>query len=184
MNQQEVISMLASDDNFGNLNVMSQIHLFTKHYLLIAEELSEDGVAFLQPMKEHRDAYDHLMRVFSVHINDSVTDDKASEYISDNIRKALGHEYRSFFDAADWLTYICRKGIREQLMLRSVKKKYSQKYDDYDDVKSLINNLPFTIAEFREDKDVSKVGVMLDNVIEYRDTMDRLIEIYRRIQSL
>ena len=42
-----------------------KIHLFTKHYLLLAEELSEEGELFLQPLKEHRDAYDHVVRVYA-----------------------------------------------------------------------------------------------------------------------
>ena len=44
---------------------LCELHSRTKHYLLIAEELSEEGDVFLQPLKEHRDAYDHIIRAQS-----------------------------------------------------------------------------------------------------------------------
>ena len=34
-------------------------------YLLTAEEISENGDALIQPLKEHRDAYDHIVRIFA-----------------------------------------------------------------------------------------------------------------------
>lgn len=40
------------------------IHNFTKHYILLGEELSEDFETYLQPIKEFRDAYEHIVRVF------------------------------------------------------------------------------------------------------------------------
>ncbi len=72
-----------------------KIHLFTKHYLLLAEELSEEGELFLQPLKEHRDAYDHVVRVYAVqnHISEL---DNPDVYMQKNMSKALGHEYRAF----------------------------------------------------------------------------------------
>jgi len=33
------------------------IHNFTKHYILLGEELSDDFETYLQPVKEFRDAY-------------------------------------------------------------------------------------------------------------------------------
>ena len=39
-----------------------QLHQKTKIYLLTAEEISENGDALIQPLKEHRDAYDHVVR--------------------------------------------------------------------------------------------------------------------------
>ena len=52
-------------DNFTKYwDSICQIYFLTKHYLLLAEELSDDFDTFLQPVKEHRDAFDHVARVY------------------------------------------------------------------------------------------------------------------------
>ena len=45
-------------------NVICEIYFLTKHYLIISEEISEDFETFLQPLKEHRDAFDHIVRAY------------------------------------------------------------------------------------------------------------------------
>lgn len=77
----------------------------TKKYLLLAEEVCEDGVVLLQPLKEHRDAYDHVIRTFSIDYKELPEDFNHRDYVLKNLQKAYGHEYRAFFDMADWLTY-------------------------------------------------------------------------------
>lgn len=183
MNIEEVILILDKSDISHYLEEMSQIHMYTKHYMLIAEELSEEGVTFLQPLKEHRDAYDHLMRVFSVSLKECNTEANVEQYILENVKKAFGHEYRAFFDMADWLTFICRKYIREELSYNSKKKKYAAKYD-FSSTREFINDLPYMIAKFREAKDVSNQKSILDEVLLYKQTMDRLLNIYQQVQTL
>lgn len=111
MDIEQILEILKKKDISHYLSEMSQVHMYTKHYLLIAEELSEEGVAFLKPLKEHRDAYDHFSRIFALTLNENNSLDDAKSYILDNVKKAFGHEYRAFFDMADWFTYICRKYI-------------------------------------------------------------------------
>lgn len=187
MEQIEILQSLLNENNRKILDHLGQIHCYTKHYLLIAEELSEDGVAFLQPLKEHRDAYDHLSRIFSLHLRDSdlSNDFNYAYYIEDNLKKAYGHEYRAFFDTADWLTYICRKNIRETLSFKSKKKLYESTYtkDDFEETRAFINQIPYEIAKYREKKDISN-ATLLSEVEEYKNTLDKLIEIYQKIQSL
>ena len=128
MHIEQILEVLKQPNISHYLTEMSQVHMYTKHYLLIAEELSEEGVAFLQPLKEHRDAYDHISRIFSLSLKDGNNEERDDEaYILDNVRKAFGHEYRAFFDMADWFTYICRKYIREELSSKIKKKKYQEK---------------------------------------------------------
>lgn len=183
MKQEEILSVLGKDEISHYLNEMSQVHMFTKHYLLIAEEISEEGVTFLQPLKEHRDAYDHLIRVFTLAIKpDSELD--VEQYILDNIKKAFGHEYRAFFDMADWFTYICRKYVREELSFHSKRKKYKEKFDDFESVKKFINEVPYMIAKYREEKDVSNHEPILSEVTDYKNTIDRLLDIYKRVHAL
>ncbi len=191
MTQNEILEILSKPEIATYFDNISKVHMHTKHYLLLAEEISEQGVAFLQPLKEHRDAYDHLMRIFGLtQKNHNNTDVQANNmdmqaYILDNIKKAFGHEYRAFFDTADWFTYICRRYIRETFEYKAKRKAYSQKYD-YEETKQFINTLPLTIAKYREDKDVSKnrADLEVDEVLDYKKTMDKLLEIYIRVQSL
>lgn len=179
-----ILEILKEPELNHYLTEMSQIHMYTKHYLLIAEELASEGVAFLQPLKEHRDAYDHIGRIFALSLKetDKSNPKEIRSYILDNIRKAFGHEYRAFFDMADWLTYICRKYIREELSHKNTKKRYQEKYN-FDNTKKFINQLPFLIAKYREDKDVSNEQPILKEVLEYKKIMDELLKIYQQVQE-
>lgn len=190
MKLDNIIDFIRGDqDCIENLEKISTIHMYTKHYLLVAEELSEDSVAFLQPLKEHRDAYDHLMRVFYVPYNETLiggSRENLESYVKDNIQKAVGHEYRSFYDTADWLTFICRKWVREQLGYRGIRSRYENKYgkEDLQTAKDFINGLPFQIAEYRDGKDVGKRDAALKGIENYKETLEKLIELYRKIQAL
>lgn len=155
------------------------IHLLTKHYLLLAEELSDDFDFFLQPMKEHRDAYDHIIRVYCVEENKKVTD--RTRYKEENMKKAIGHEYRAFFDTADWLSYICRKKIRK--ILECKPREDLAELDGYSDFKKKFTDIPFTIADLRSDKDVGDTKEVINEVDEYVKVLDFLINFYTEIEK-
>lgn len=161
-------------------NDICKIHLFTKHYLLLAEELSTEGDLFLQPLKEHRDAYDHVIRVYATknHINEINNSD---EYMQKNMSKALGHEYRAFFDTADWLTLICRERINN-LLQGKTKLDIEKKYPNYKELKKMLLCLPDEIASLRENKDVGKESMnVLDEVDQYVKILDKLIFNYKEL---
>ena len=183
MEQKDILAILSKPEISHYLDKISQVHMYTKHYLLISEEISEEGITFMQRLKENRDAYDHLARVFALSIKES-ENINPENYILDNVKKAFGHEYRAFFDMADWFTYICRKNIREELSYGAKKKKYEETYADYEDVKTFINEVPFWIAKYREEKDVSSCDPILREVLDYKATMDRLLEIYKKVKTL
>lgn len=183
MEQKDVFAIISKPEISHYFDEISQVHMYTKHYLLISEEISEEGVTFLQPLKEHRDAYDHLVRVFALPIKEVEKLD-IEKYILDNVKKAFGHEYRAFFDTADWFTYICRKYIREELAYGAKKRKYEETYSDFQSVKDFINEVPLRIAKYREEKDVSNQAPILREVMDYKNTMDRLLEIYKKVKAL
>ena len=183
--QQEVFDVLNKDINQKQLDTLSDIHVKTKHYLLIAEELSLEGVAFLQPLKEHRDAYDHLMRIFALHRREELPKNfKIDFYITDNLKKAYGHAYRAFFDTADWLTFICRRYIRSSLSNLKIRKKYEDAGHSFSEAKKLINEVPWQIAQYRENKDISDDKKAIKEVEQYTETLDHLLQIYKDICSL
>lgn len=161
------------------------VHSFTKHYLLLAEEMSIEGNTFLQPLKEHRDAYDHIIRVQSV-LSKKISIENPDEYMEKNMSKALGHEYRAFFDTADWLTLICRERINVLLNGKSIED-VKEKYPDYLNLKKMLLELPQKIASFRENKDIGKTNEsfmtdidkyaeMLNNLLKYCTELEKAME--------
>lgn len=161
-------------------NDICKIHLFTKHYLLLAEELSSEGELFLQPLKEHRDAYDHVIRVYAAknHINEA---GDSEAYMQKNMSKALGHEYRAFFDTADWLTLICREKINS-LLQGKTRCDIEKKYPDYKELKRMLLSLPDEIAQLRENKDIGKNGTnVLNEVDQYVKILEKLLFYYREL---
>ena len=80
--------------------LMVSLHIYTKKYLLIAEEIAEKGEIFIQPLKEQRDAFDHLMRCYGVYFShqETVGGENLEKYVLINLDKACGHIYRAFFD--------------------------------------------------------------------------------------
>lgn len=157
------------DDYWKNI---CEIHLLTKHYLLLAEEMCDEGDLFLQPLKEHRDAYDHIIRVYAAKETIS-SPDNPEEYMRSNMSKAIGHEYRAFFDTADWLSLICRRKINV-LLAGKKSEEIRAKYSKYDELKELLLSLPGQIAEQREHKDVG--NDMLAEVNKYASILDSLVQ--------
>lgn len=65
MAEQNVFNLMQNDEIGLLWKKIYQLHQKTKIYLLTAEEISENGDALIQPLKEHRDAYDHIVRIFA-----------------------------------------------------------------------------------------------------------------------
>ena len=108
MAEQNVFNLMQNDEIGLLWKKIYQLHQKTKIYLLTAEEISENGDALIQPLKEHRDAYDHIVRIFASTTKKVPEGYDYYSYIKGNLEKAYGHEYRAFFDTADWLAYNLR----------------------------------------------------------------------------
>jgi hypothetical protein len=159
-----------------------KIYFLTKHYLILSEEISDDFDTFLQPIKEHRDAFDHIARVYGHQLLSSPITD-IETYQAENMKKAIGHIYRAFFDTADWLTYICRRKIRETVE-KSTYEEIIQIYPDYDDLKKRLTEIPKEIGEIREQKDISDdEKLLVSEVDRYKVILDELIDAYKKISN-
>lgn len=171
-------------DNFTKYwDSICQIYFLTKHYLLLAEELSDDFDTFLQPVKEHRDAFDHVARVYGYKFLQNDIKD-FDTYRNENMNKAVGHAYRAFFDTADWLSYICRQKIR-QLLTGKTYDEIVSKYPDYPQVKKLLLEAATSIAKIRENKDISdNINELVKEVNEYKTLLDRLLDAYQAISVI
>lgn len=157
--------------------VLCQIHTYTKKYFILAEEYDIDMKTFLQPMKEQKDAYEHLTRAYGK----LLLDREESEYVHKNMEKAIGHEYRAFFDSLDFFTISLRRRIRDALTGYTYAQIYSV-YPAYAVLKQQLTEMPEKIADFRMRKDVGHTN-MLALVRQYADIADSLLQAYKIIQS-
>ncbi len=160
-----------------------QIYLLTKHYLLLSEELSEGFDTFIQPLKEERDAFDHIVRVYGhKYLKRKIENEET--YCISNMRKAVQHTYRAFFDTADFFTYVCQKRIRELLKGRDRNEVLVQ-YPKYNDAKKILEELPVAIADIRENKDESESdSELVAEVEQYKIILDQLYEIYIEVSRI
>lgn len=159
---------------------ISKIHLLTKHYLLLAEEIGEE--IFIQPLKEHRDAYDHIIRIYGMELSNKKIENPKQYKIS-NMKKALGHEYRAFFDTADWLSLICRKKIR-MLLEGKNSVDIEKKLPEYPQIKERLFKIPQEIAELRKEKDIGDSIGIIREVDSYSLVLDEVLEYYHIFYDL
>jgi hypothetical protein len=152
------------------------IHNFTKHYIMLGEELSDDFETYLQPVKEFRDAYEHILRIFRQCVGLNDNDMNKEEYIQKNLSKALGHEYRAFFDVADWFSIVCRKRIYDMVQ-KYTYDQLCEKYPKYPEMKKRLFEISEEITSIRESKDI--VSNIVDEVNRYQYVMVELLGYYR-----
>ena len=138
----------------------------TKVLTLRAEEIAEDRNSFVPPIVQHRDSLDHITRVMAAELDMSPTpfanDEDRSKYIAANLDKALGHQYRAFFDAADFLGILFREEI-EAIQKRFSIEAIESALPDYYSVK-LPRVIAFSkkIGKIRERKDIGEGKELLD----------------------
>lgn len=149
---------------------LCRIHVLTKHYVLLAEEKGFQMKSFLQPLKEQRDAYEHLVRAYSQILDFNERD---MHYIISNLDKAIGHEYRAFFDSIDYLNLTIRERVYELVKSYSLDE-LKAVCPDYITIKQHLNNLPDQIAEYREKKDIGSNNMLLF-AKKYGDLMESLL---------
>ncbi|MCH5209476.1 MAG: hypothetical protein J1F01_00780 [Oscillospiraceae bacterium] len=158
--------------------ILCQIHILTKHYSLLAEEFGFLMKAILQPIKEQRDAYEHIIRAYTKLLEEGK---RGSEYASTSLDKAIGHEYRAFFDSIDYLTIVIREKIHDELS----KYEYNdikQVYPNYDTLKKDLNTIPVEIAQNRENKDIGNSD-MLEYAYRYGRVMEKLLDDYAIVSN-
>lgn len=161
----------------NNWEILCKIHILTKHYTLLAEEYSISMRAFLQPMKEQKDAYEHIIRAYTKKCENRILSDEDKEYMSKNIEKAIGHEYRAYFDTIDYLTICLRELISKELSGVAYKE-LIQVYPEYDRYKKVLLDIPEQIAMYREKKDIGS-SEMLKFASEYGKVVDELLKCYK-----
>ncbi|MCX7429120.1 MAG: hypothetical protein NTW96_26280 [Planctomycetia bacterium] len=170
-----------------------EIHNESKALFLLCEELEPRHFkAFLQPFNELRHAYEHAIRCMANQLRlDERSPDK--KYQLESLNKTLGHEYRGFFDSADWLAIILREEIRTVLqpyspacILASLPEYYSQ-----DRIR--VVEISEAIAKLRGDKDVARQrdadeaiaiaepSVLIGEVRKYKAILSDLLGVHKKV---
>ncbi len=90
------------------LKEITELYSYYKELALYAEELRTES--FIPPINEIKDAFDHLMRTYSVIYGFKEKDD---EYVIKNLEATFRHLYRAVFDLLDYIR-IYQKDIIDQ----------------------------------------------------------------------
>lgn len=162
-------------------NDYSYIHNATKKLYILIEEYDDELSSFIQPIKEQRDALEHIVRAYNKFYcdKDSHISKIDEQYIKGNLSKALGHNFRAFFDCADILSII----IREKLSLSLSDFSYSEilsAWSDYEEKRLFLEDVPDKFAKLRTSKDVVKTSEdKVKMVDEYTKLIRDLMSIYK-----
>jgi len=158
-----------------------QIHQYTKELILLGEEREPDFKSFLQPKQEHWHAYDHVIRAMACEVG--LLEGASKDYADKHYKKVLGHEYRAFFDAADFLCVKIRKRVIEALA----------PFDDiflslhfpeyHSRIRRQIDTISKEIAGLRGVKDVGQDDEILQVVARYRKTVQKLLDLLDEVEQ-
>ena len=161
-----------------------------KDLALYAEELNSES--FLPPINEIRDAFDHLMRMYSVLFRLRNGD---SEYIKENLDAMFRHVYRASFDYLDYIRiyqkdYMHQKleGISQQTIVNLFPEYYREILPE---IESCLEDIPL----YKASKDIgkpdmdtveryhAKVLKMRDHCAEINKMAPALIEAESKLQG-
>jgi hypothetical protein len=159
--------------------ILYNIHEHTKFFIIRAEELGFKS--YLGPMNELRNAYEHVIRYQTAVTG--IQENKNEDYICTNLKKAIGHEYRAFFDAADWLSMMLRKSIIEQLQPYSPTNIRKAIPNYHSDIRPRIDEITEEISKIRCCKDIGNGIDLLPSVEQYYNMLNELLEIYRNLSK-
>lgn len=169
------------------------VHNAAKKLFLLAEETEPHQFkSFLQPYNELRHAYEHVVRMVANHLGMDEAGPDCS-YCTTSLRRALGHEYRAFFDCADWLSVILRELIQHTLQGFSQDAICAALPDYYSNTKQRIIEITESIAGIRGAKDIAKSappgeviapesGVIIE-VQEYMQKVEELRAIHKAVNA-
>lgn len=146
---------------------LQNIYSAYKELFIQSEERLEEMSFFVAPMLEHRDALDHLMRYFNLTNEVGITEEALKQ-----LDKAIDHEFRAYFDVADYICITVRNRIAEGLRGIS-KKKIRAVWNDYLDIKEKVVKISNDIATIRFERD----GKM-DSVVKYKQALEEIFKIH------
>jgi len=151
-----------------NIDILKDIcvlHNISKEYLLRCETLA--GKTILQPIKEYRDAYDHLLKTFFLQEN--------SEDLISNLNSAYSHEFRAFMDVLDYYCLTLLEKIdatNQNNQIEYIK----ERYPNYSSMVKYLFEAREKITQLRFER---KKDPKLDNRKDYIEVADKLNDYYK-----
>lgn len=169
-----------------------EVHNESKALFLLCEEVEPRQFrAFVQPFNELRHAYEHLVRCQA---NKLGVDGKPpdADYQRASMGRTLGHEYRGFFDVADWLAIILRESIQNSLRTYSTACITASLPDYYSKDRVRVFEISEEIAKIRGDKDIARKKESEDDLVpmdasavaevrKYKAILSELREIHKKV---
>lgn len=150
-----------------------------KELYILSEEYDKDLCSFLQPIKEQKDSLDHIVRVYSNFYKLGDNSEYDEDYIKKNLDKAIGHIYRAYYDAADFLSVVLREKISANLNNFTYTEIVSV-WKDYETYRKKLIDFPDKMADLRLDKGVDKDTFEISKKISlYESAINELLDIYK-----
>ena len=157
-------------------NNFTDLYFKTKEMYIKAEEYDDDFCSIMQPIKEQRDALDHIIRSYTELIKSNNGQTANQDYIQKNFDKALGHIYRAFYDTADILTIVLREHISKNLQGYSYKEIISV-WDKYSEVRPQLIDVTKRIVALRLKKEIKSSSKEQQKIFdEYKSIIDFLFK--------
>lgn len=126
-------------------------------------------------------AYDHVIRLRAYELG--LTDTLGEDYAEKQEKMILAHEYRAFFDAADFLSVAVRKRIAGFLAPFSSTAISSVFPEYYSSIRDKIDRVSQEIAMLRTEKDMTTQDQVLNSVEHYRQAISELLGLCRTIET-
>lgn len=133
-----------------------ELYFAVKKEYILAEEIDDELSTNIQPLKQLRDALDHIMRVVAVEQGFSGLDFSVDElpdgFEEDNFKSAMDHLYRAFFDVCDSASLSYRDRIIKNLDGFSKEVILTALPDYYPKIRPRIVEIEEEIADMRNSK--------------------------------
>lgn len=175
-----------------------KVHGHAKALILRAEELDQEHEFVLSPVMQQRDAHAHCMRArvallglrgpgdspdpsYCCEETRFESEQEKDDYVRTNLDRALGHEYRAFFDAADWLAIVLRERLHHALDPFPHESISSVIPEFYSEILPRLDQADREIAAIRNRKDVGSGKDILLEVEQYSKVLKSLDQDYERV---
>jgi len=142
-----------SDTEEKTLKQITQLYGKVKELIIFCEENHEEFKSNLHVVKELRDAFDHIMRIFAVKFG--IKEEKEEKYIEINMDKVFGHVYRAGYDTLDFATLILRDKINKEVLEFSPLAIQAAIPTYYSEIRPSVESITSDIIKLRTNKDVA-----------------------------
>ncbi len=170
-----------SKPELDSLRRLASIYHRIKAVVLYSEEIDENSRSNIQIIKELRDSFDHVLRVFVNKFN--LSDVKRdTDYNIKNLDKSLGHLYRASFDALDGVVLSLKEQIRYTVENQNQNVLVGVLGDGYWKLKTKLHQLDEEFTNFRSKKDsgdeaieeiINNYIIKINDLKEIRDTFEK-----------